>query len=387
MARPSRPGVGDLVEVEIEKLVAGGEALGRFQGFVIFARPAYPGDRVRVRISESHRSFARGSVEERVSPGPFLRASPCPIAEECGGCDWTSYRLDAQIRAKREILTESLTRIGKLEPAEIPPIVVHGSALDYRIRSRIHFDDHGAPGFFEFRSHQVVPLVPECEVIGPRLRSLLIDGDLSGSPGEERVFLENETEIISGESSDESSLTIMVRGFRYEVDLGSFFQVNRHLLGTLIDLVTGHGAKAIRFDRALDLYGGAGFFAIPLATSFAKVVSVEGDDRSHRLGIRNSRGLNVVAKHSDVLTYLKRETTRPDLVVLDPPRSGAHPEVIAEIDRLHPDVISYLSCDPVHLARDLGRFRGRGWRLDSVDLIDLFPNTHHIETLVSLVSP
>ncbi|MDX1582895.1 MAG: TRAM domain-containing protein [Thermoanaerobaculia bacterium] len=385
MTSQSPPRIGDLVEIEIEKLVAGGEGLGRAGGFVIFARPAFPGDRVRVEITEARRSFARGIVEELISPGSERKASPCPIAAACGGCDWTSYRLDAQLRAKRQILIESLTRIGKLPAEEIPGVALHASALDYRLRSRLHFDDDGTPGFFEIRSHTVVPLIPECEVIGPQLRSRIVRDDIRGAPGSERVFLENERELISGDPSDDGeSLVFSVRGFRYTVGLSSFFQVNRHLLGSLVDLVMAHAEKSARRDRALDLYGGVGFFAIPLATRFSKVVSVESDPQAHRLAKENGGSAGVDARKSDVLAYLERETARPDFVFLDPPRSGAHPDVIDGIDRLDPESISYLSCDPVRLARDLAKFRSKGWKLESLDLVDLFPNTHHVETLVSL---
>lgn len=377
--------IGDLVELEIEKLVAGGEGLGRTEGIVVFARPAYPGDRVRVRITEAKKRFVRGTVEEVLRPGPERRLSPCPVAETCGGCDWTSYRLDAQLRAKQQILTESISRIGRFDPSAIPPIRVHSSPLNYRLRSRLHCDDSGRAGFFEIRTHRVVPIVPECEIVGPLLREAIARGEVAGEAGSDILFLENEHRLISGSlDAPAETLTLSIRGHDYEVALDSFFQVNRHLVGLLIELVEGHASELTRASRALDLYGGGGFFAVPLSEIFEVVVSVEADPRGHQLALRNVAGFPVEAVNSDVLEYLRRERTRPDLVFVDPPRAGVHSGVIEELDRLDPQVISYLSCDPVHLARDLSRFSARGWSPVTIDMIDLFPNTHHIETLVSL---
>lgn len=384
MSQQRRPAVGDTVEVEIDKLVAGGEGLGRSDGFVIFARPAYPGDRVRVRLTESHRSFGRGVVVERLISSPERKAQPCSVAEICGGCDWTSYRLDAQLRAKREILLESLVRIGKLDREAIPPIQTHASALNYRLRSRLHVDEQGRAGFYEMRSHRVVPIVPECEVVGPLLRERIEEGSLEAVPGSDLEIVENDRALIAGSSGPVRSLPLTVGPYVFDVTVGAFFQVNRHLLATLIRLVLSHADRVSRRDRALDLYGGVGFFSVPLADRFAHVVSVESHRESSAAVRRNAGPRNVEAVHADVLAFVEQYDREVDMIMLDPPRAGTHPRVIDAIAALAPQRVSYLSCDPVNLARDLARFARREWSVDSIDLIDLFPNTHHIETLVSL---
>lgn len=384
--RPNPPSIGDIIEVEIDKLVAGGEGLGRTGGMVVFARPAYPGDLVRVRVSEAKKRFVRGPVVELVRRSPERRLEPCPIAESCGGCDWTSYRLDAQLRAKQQIVGESIRRIGKLEGSSVPPIRVHASPLNYRLRSRLHCDDSGRVGFYELRSHCIVPIVPECEVVGPLLREVISRGEINGEPGSDVVLVENEHQLIRRDCDDSAPRTLMipVRDHDFEISTESFFQVNRHLLGLLSDLVLSHADGLDADGRALDLYGGAGFFAVPLSHRFTHVVTVEHDAEGHRLALKNVSSLPVEAVQADVLEYLRKERDRPDFVFLDPPRSGVHSGIIDELDRLDPTIISYLSCDPVHLARDLSRFQDRGWAPITIDMIDLFPNTHHIETLVSL---
>src|SRR5438045_5733922 len=147
--------IGDEVTIEPTELVAGGEALARIDGFPIFASNVYPGDVARVRLIEVKKGFARAELVRIERPSPLRRAAPCPVAEECGGCDWTALRLDAQLSAKKRILTESLRRIGKIY--DPPPIAIHGSPLNYRLRSRLHREGD-AIGFFAMGSHRVAPL-------------------------------------------------------------------------------------------------------------------------------------------------------------------------------------------------------------------------------------
>src|SRR5436189_5560030 len=154
---------GDEVTVEPTELVAGGAALARIDGFPIFVTNVYPGDVAVGRLLEVKKGFARADLTRLIAPSPLRRAVPCPIAGECGGCDWTALRLDAQLRAKERILRESLRRIGKINAP--PDIALHPSPLNYRLRSRLHRDGD-AVGFFAIRSNDVVPLARECEVVG-----------------------------------------------------------------------------------------------------------------------------------------------------------------------------------------------------------------------------
>src|SRR5688500_10396133 len=156
---------GDEIVIEATELVAGGNAIARVDGFPIFASNVFPGDVALVRLTEVKKGFAKAELVRVVTSSPLRRLEPCPVANECGGCDWTALRLDAQLEAKRRILTESLRRIGKLDPATLPPITIHPSPLNYRIRSRLQTDGE-AVGFYAMRSNRVVPLPEECEVVG-----------------------------------------------------------------------------------------------------------------------------------------------------------------------------------------------------------------------------
>ncbi|HEY6136318.1 MAG TPA: TRAM domain-containing protein [Thermoanaerobaculia bacterium] len=361
---------GDQITIEPSELVAGGEALARVDGFPIFASNVYPGDVAVVRLVEVKKGYARAELVRIERPSPLRRAAPCPVAEECGGCDWTALRLDAQVSAKRRILAESLRRVGKLY--DIPEIAVHVSPLNYRLRSRLHEKD-GAVGFYAMtrampsREHhlrpapralpplRVVPLPRECEVVGPVTAHHPIPGETWEVDGR----------VVVGEFSF----------LGYELSTGAFFQVNRHLLETMLRRVAEIAGSG---KLAIDLYAGVGFFTRPLTRAFERVIAVEGSPVSHRYLKLNT---TAEAVHAPVEQWVSR-MPEADFVFLDPPRAGARREVIDAVAK-QAKRICYLSCDPVTFARDANRLRAAGWRLATLDLLDLFPNTHHVETLSS----
>jgi len=344
---------GDEITIAPTELVAGGAAMARVDGFPIFTTNIYPGDVAVVRLTEVKKGFARADLVRVVDPSALRRAAPCPIAEECGGCDWTALRLDAQLAAKKRILSESLRRIGKIR--EHPAITIHPSPLNYRLRSRLHRDGD-AIGFYATGSHRVVPLAPECEVVGIETA---------------RHPREGTTWEIDGRISDANDIAIRVDGFAYRLSRSSFFQVNRHLLATLIRLVKGHAARAVQKRLAIDLYAGAGFFTLPLMTMFERVIGVEA--------VRD-RFAPVEMTESAVEQF---DIPAADFIFLDPPRAGTTKSVVERIAASAREMVCYLSCDPVTFSRDASRLIASGWRLSTLDLVDLFPNTHHVETLAS----
>ena len=358
--------IGEIITVTATELVAGGDALARVDGFPVFVSNVFPGDVARVRLYEVKKGFAKADMVEVMTASPLRRAAPCPIANECGGCDWTALRLDRQLEAKQRILTESLRRIGKFDPAALPGISIHPSPLNYRLRSRLHREGD-AVGFYAMRSNRVVPLARECEVVGV---------ETARRPAEGEQW-EIEGEVIRGERD----VTMNVGPYSYRLSTSSFFQVNRHLLHTMLELVAAHGASVRNRETALDLYGGVGFFTVPLAGLFARVTMVEGSPISVRYARKNVPA-NVKVIDAPVEQQIGR-VERADFVFLDPPRAGARQEVITTIADRTREKIAYLSCDPVTFARDANRIVAAGWRLESLDLLDLFPNTHHVETLAS----
>ncbi len=359
---------GDVITIEATELVAGGDALARVDGFPVFVSSVFPGDVARVRLHEVKKGFARGELVELLQPSAFRRTTPCPIAGECGGCDWTALRLDKQLEAKRRILSESLRRIGKFDVAALPEIRIHPSPLNYRLRSRLHRDGD-AVGFYAMRSNRVVPLAPECEVVGVET-------------ARHAASLEGETWEIDHELlAGERDLTLHVDGYTYHLHTRAFFQVNRHLLATLLRLVTAHAARTVNRQHAVDLYAGVGFFTLPMARLFDRVTMIEGSPLSVRYAKMNVPW-NVKVVEAPVEQHIGR-VAKANFTFLDPPRAGARQEVIAAVAERTTERIIYLSCDPVTFARDAHRITASGWRVASLDLVDLFPNTHHVETLAS----
>lgn len=367
---------GDILTIEPAELVAGGDALAKIDGFPVFASSVFPGDVARVRLYEVKKGYAKADLVEIVRPSPWRRAMPCPAANDCGGCDWTALRLDKQLDAKRRILAESLRRIGKLDAGAVPEIAIHPSPLNYRLRSRLHREDD-AVGFYAMRSNRVVPLARECEVVGMETARVFGSGPPASSPALHDDLWELDGNVITGERE----ITITVDQFTYRLGTRAFFQVNRHLLGTMLRLVTQHAQSVKNKQAAVDLYGGVGFFTVPLARLFARVTMIEGSPVSVRYARLNApRNVKILSAPVE-----EKMATLPDVdfTFLDPPRAGTRRNVIDAIGAHTKEKIAYLSCDPVTFARDASRLIASGWRLASLDLLDLFPNTHHVETLSS----
>jgi tRNA/tmRNA/rRNA uracil-C5-methylase (TrmA/RlmC/RlmD family) len=334
--------------------------------FPIFASNVFPGDVARVRLYEVKKGFAKAELVELVTPSAFRRAAPCPVADECGGCDWTALRLDRQLEAKRRILSESLRRIGKLDVATLPEIRVHPSPLNYRLRSRLHRDGD-AVGFYAMRSNRVVPLARECEVVG--VETARVAGGGRNLGGRWRAVA---TSASSRSASTRSRIACTrARSFRSIATSSARCCAS----SPLTRRENGEPAtrrRSLRRRRLLHAADGA--------SSSTASRMIEGSPLSARYAKMNVPW-NVKVVEAPVEQHIE-PIGKANFVFLDPPRAGARREVITAVAERTKERIAYLSCDPVTFARDATASR-RGWRLSSLDLLDLFPNTHHVETLAS----
>jgi 23S rRNA (uracil1939-C5)-methyltransferase len=432
-ASPSgnEPRRGQIVETVIEKGVYRGRGLGRLDGRVVFVPRAHPGDRVRARITEVHAGWAEGALVEVLAAAPARRASPCPYVPRCGGCAYQDLDYEAQLRVKESVLRESLGRAGAPWDG---PVVVHASPeIGWRMRASLHFSggESGLSlGLQEEGTRRVVDVLAclqlsermnraarslrdalaERPALGPRLRGL----DLLEAPDGRTLLASLETTLAPGQASALVPLAARVPGldgfgvatgprlqwlhgtpFLEASVLGvvlrartrSFFQANRFLLEplarTVVDLVpAGNG-------RVVDLYAGVGLFALPLAArGEADVLAVEwspsaADDARWAARRNGLTGVRVVTGEVAKALAGAGPGTR-ERIVLDPPRTGAGPEVVALVAGRDPESIVYVSCDPPTLGRDLAALLARGYRPDAVHLFDLFPDTFHMETAVRL---
>jgi 23S rRNA (uracil1939-C5)-methyltransferase len=411
-----------------QKLVYGGEALGHHQGRTVLVPRVLPGERIEV---EEYRT-AKGVVHAR--PVRILSAAaervepPCPYFGRCGGCQYQHMDPQFQVTAKREILRETLRRIGKIDWSGGIPVHA-ANAWNYRNQAKLKVrrlpDGSVALGFFEAESHRLFP-VDACPILSPRLNSLL--AELRGRDWSPRLAICHEIEMLADDRDERVAITLrgaadaidgenlardmlaqlpgvvrvavesdgkfrtfgsprldyVVGEFRYGVSPGSFFQASRFLIRDLVNAVVAEQSGRL----ALDLFAGVGLFTLPLARRFSAVIAVESEARAVADLATNARTHSfdhVRAVTQTAYDFLRRfAQTAPDLVVLDPPRAGVGAESLKSLVPLQPTRIQYVSCSPPTLARDLAYLTGHGYELRSVDLFDFFPQTFHIEALARL---
>ena len=415
--------------MQIEKPIYGGAFLARDDGKAIFVPLALPGEQVRVRVVEEKRGYATAEIEELLVAAPERIAPACPHFGPCGGCQYQHADYDTQLQIKTAVLRETLERGGIHAPDDIS--VLAGHPWGYRNRIRLAFDAQGNPGYRGRRSHAVIP-ISECPIAAPLLvRAAVAAGEVLKSfvpalratelalfcnAGETALLLtlfvaspakirfdefavELRTRIpqLAGaelvfETANQPSRTLArwgatsiqyrAAGAEYRVDHGAFFQVNRWLVDALVERVTsGHGGAL-----AWDLFAGVGLFARRLAAGFQRVLAVESSRAAIAALEANLAGSRGAAVRASTLDFLGRNRTgaRPDLIVVDPPRTGLGAEITALLAEIAPPDLVYVSCDPATLARDLRALLGSSYGVESIALADLFPQTFHLETVVRL---
>lgn len=415
----------DVLELTVDSMAQGGDGVGRDEGMVVFARGGLPGERVRVRIFERRPSYARGEVVA------VLEASPdrvAPRLEADAHAPWQHIAYEAQLRFKEQIVREQLAKLAGVADAPVAPIIAAPRPWGYRNSARLHAQG-GRIGYHEAGTNLVADL-PEDPMLLAALNDALAglralaapgqiegvtlrassaygyslaalrpghDGDLDDlellaeawrarTPSLAGVVVERAHGRAGALVSGDASIHDELGGIVFELGPDSFFQVNADQAARMVELVAaalapGEGA------RLLDLYSGVGTFALPLAAAGAAVVAVEEHPAAVADGER-SAALNGVEGVSFVQAPVERALPGAapgfDGVVLDPPRRGCHPAVLEELARIAPARIVYISCHPGILGRDLVPLMRAGYSLDSVQPIDLFPQTPHIETVVTL---
>jgi tRNA/tmRNA/rRNA uracil-C5-methylase (TrmA/RlmC/RlmD family) len=381
------------LEVEIERLLPGGVGLAHADGLTVFVSLAAPGDRLRVRVDRVQGAVGFASIVEILTPSPLRIEPPCPYFGRCGGCDFQQLAYQAQLDAKVEIIRDCLHRIAKIEAGEIP---MTPSPNEWRYRARANWQvdaDAKLLGYFERGSNRVCD-VGYCAVLVPELQETLeqMRGDIFNETArppraiDAVVGLEGVSVAppLAGFKTDIVSRVVGAETYRFSAD--AFFQVNHELLEALIAAAIGEE----KGKTAIDLYCGVGLFTLPLARRFERVIGVEAHPRGAEFARRNLEATKlenakvITARVGDWLNHHARSVGVVDFLLLDPPRTGCENRDIAGILALQPARISYVSCDPATLARDLKKLTAAGYSLDSVAAFDMFPQTHHVETVVRL---
>jgi 23S rRNA (uracil1939-C5)-methyltransferase len=383
-------------EVVIERIVPRGYGLAHAEGFTVFVALAAPGDRLRVRVVEIKGKIAFAEIEEILDAGPERVPGPCPYFTVCGGCDFQQMTYAEQLSSKIAIIRDCLRRIGRIE--DDIPIGIVGSPKEFGYRSRAQW--HVNPntreiGYYKRNSRDLVAidhcpkLVPELNAALARLRDEM--------PWEqvwsEKAFFdvavgdEGQVSMNSPGLCDPKEISYSVAGETFRYSAGVFFQGNQFLIPQLLETALS-GAEG---RNALDLYCGAGLFALPMARRFEKVLGVEEHPGAVEFAKNNAKAngmSNVDFRTESVRHFLSGfDPGNIDFILLDPPRAGTEKETIHNLIRIGAPHISYVACEPSVLARDLKRFVEAGYRIDSITAIDLFPQTHHVETVAHLKSP
>ncbi len=425
------------MRLAIEKAVYGGAGLARHEGKAVFVPLTLPGETVEAEIRRGKSSWAEAQLVRVLEPSPHRVPPPCPHFGTCGGCHYQHASYDEQVRMKGAILRESLERARISNIPEIETISVE--PFGYRNRIRLHVRESPfALGYLRGQSHALLP-VEECPIAAPPLVDIMhalqreCAPQLSGWAREIELFIcpssghtllsvytaagtrgiarkldqlwravqiavphvvgcaaftlpKSKGLPVLATQTGETHIIYPVAGEPYRVGFGSFFQVNHFLVDRMVtEVCRGHSG-----ELAWDLYAGVGLFARRLARSFTQVTAVEAAPASVADLRTNMPGQHITAETT--LRFLheaagKPGMPRPDAVVLDPPRAGLGAEAADLLARIHPPHVTYVSCDPATLARDLFSLLKSGYRLQKLQLIDLFPQTFHLETIAHVSLP
>jgi tRNA/tmRNA/rRNA uracil-C5-methylase (TrmA/RlmC/RlmD family) len=382
------------LELEIERAGPGGDCVARVpDGRVVFVRGALPGEVVRVAITDDNKRFLRADTVAVLKPSPDRVTPPCPLAApgRCGGCDWQHVKLGTARTIKGDVLREQLTRLGGIDPGPIRVQATphHTDGLGWRTRTQVSVGRDGSRGLMRHRSH-AVERVRSCPITHPLIDSA--GAWKSSGPEGHRVrhqarlrvsFAASPTtnEVVVDEGG---SLTHIALEHEFQVSHGGFWQVHpdapEMLTRAVLDALQPQPG-----ERALDLYAGAGLFTYALGSRGVDVTAVEASKDAAVDARVNCEGLDVTVLSQDVAVALEQLTDPVDLVVLDPPRTGAGADVMKQLAALRPRAIAYVSCDGATLARDLRALGEAGYRLAHLEAFDLFPMTGHLECLALVV--
>lgn len=421
--------------IEITSLVYGGKGLGRMDGKVVFVPYAAPGDVAEVEIVEEKKGFSEGRIRRLVASSPLRVEPPCPVYGRCGGCSLQHMGYEAQLEWKQRMLDETLRRLGKVEGVEFDAPVPSPSPFNYRSRARFHASGARA-GFFEEGSHRIVDM-DECPLLHPLVNGAFLDfkhtvlgnkarpdiysfevglseadqgtvismmaapsggfdwdkllKGVSGLKGFE-VWAPKENSrrgrFVAAEG--DTNLLYNAGGVDFSAGIGVFTQVNAAQNRTMVEKVAGFSDLSGK-EGVLDLYCGVGNLGLPLAARAARVIGVEASGPAIEAARENARknGIkNAAFNEGDSMGWLKQnlkelEKNGPSVLILDPPRGG-EPQIARALSDARPGRIVYVSCSPPTLARDVRNLAGLGYRVSRAVLVDMFPQTYHIESILGL---
>ncbi len=379
------PLLGSKAQVHIDKLAIGGAGVARHEGLVVFVPQAAPDEDVLVEFTLVKKNFAEARIIEVIKAGPSRRTPPCPVAHECGGCNWQHLAESEQLKQKEALVLETIRKFNRDLEFEYLPIQPSPRSLRYRNRIQPKFNNNRF-GFFARNSHKIVSIT-DCliteESLVKKFPEVLkwVQGKNTSSLQKLEMYISDENEVRYGLISDEDEGV-------------GFSQVNRFQNEDLIRTVLNWANDIKTYPAIWDLYSGAGNFTFPLAANWtsASVTGVELNKKLVARGQAKGRDSRIQFVESDVEKFLKHNAPgSEDLVILDPPRAGASELTMNVLAAAGPKKIIYISCHPVSLARDLKWFfeatakLNKKAKLTRVQAFEMFPQTDHVETVAELM--
>ena len=390
------------IELDIEKVAHGGIFVARHQGRVVFVSHTATGEKVRAKVFEDKGgSFCRAETIEVLDPSGSRIPHIWKEADRlgAGGAEFGHLKLEYQRKLKTEVLTESLSRMGGIE-REVLVMPVPGdeliNGLGYRTRIQLHVSSEGVAGPYRERTHEVVP-VKSLPLANTEINELGIH--LKNWQDVKRIEISTASTggvqwFIDKKVKGDKKLVERAMGRSFRISSGGFWQVHRGAAELLAQEVVQMSEGLDPAANNLDLYGGVGLFSGALATKYGKALNITTVESSKVATADATANLVDLGKHRAVSApvegFLKAQIKQSleltgATVVLDPPRAGAGKSVIDQLLFLRPAKIIYVACDPVSLSRDLKFLIAGGYQLEQMKAFDLFPHTHHFETIASLV--
>lgn len=401
--------MSDTYQLIIDGFAHGGDGVGRLDGKAVFVPGALPGETVTVTLSENRPRYAKGRLVEIIEPASERVEPPCPYVTQCGGCNLQHLSLTGQAAVKRRVVIEQLQRLGGLSNPNVTATVQVNDTASYRSQTRMHVTETGVLGFYAEHTHTLVP-IDQCLVFDPALQaarerigsapgaaSVTIRSFATGEASVtlERADLTDDTvfaatvtrlsqldTITLADSPDAAALDITVGEYSFRVPSGAFFQASPAAALAITTAILARTGDITNLKVA-DLYAGVGLFSVPLSHHGAHVTAVE----AHRVAARAARintantPLPVTVVTDTVERFLAHTTDSFDVVVLDPPRSGAGANVLHGIAARAPKRIVYVACDVAALARDTRTLTTLGYTFIDATPIDAFTMTHHVEVV------
>lgn len=379
-----------ILELKLEQMAFGGEALATHEGMKIFVPWGVPGDRVKAEVVEEKKDFARARVIEVLEASPHRQKAACPYFFKCGGCQWQHIRYESQLLFKQDLLQSALQRVGKMNKPELLEPIPAFSPLHYRNKIRMQVSKQGKLGFYKIHSKEVVE-IENCLIAQDSLNAALPKARALG----QQLFLKDknkihEIEILqTGEQGKGEEVKVKV------TDDAVFFAQANSTQNEILKLRVLEYLKLSGKENLLELFAGDGNFTFEIAKKSGTVVAVESNSQailSAEEKIRKGHCKNIEFVESSAHRYLQNPTNLPltkggkrgfDRILLDPPRMGME-QGIENLAQLKAPIIIYVSCDPATLARDVKELIHLGYTHEFSQVIDMFPQTHHIESMTCL---